>query len=202
MSYFYDVPGAKQSVLAIGHPSAAVTDARYYPTVIANYILGGGGFASRLTQELREGKGYTYGIYSDVDGDGREGLFRIGSGVRSNVTLESLQAIKRLLEEYPTTFSEGDLSTTKSFLTKSNARAFETASAKLSLLRDMSAYDFPADYVRRRERIVANTTAQDVRDTAAREIRSDQMIWLVVGDAATQLSRVGELGYGEAVLVE
>ena len=200
--YFYDVPGAKQSVLAIGHPSAAVTDARHYPTVIANYILGGGGFASRLTQSLREGKGYTYGIFSEVDGGEREGLFRIGSSVRSNVTLESLQEIKRLLEEYPTTFSEDDLATTKSFLTKANARAFETAAAKLGFLREMSAYDFPADYVRRRERIVEGTTAQDVRETAAREIRPDRMIWLVVGDAATQAERVGELGYGEAVLLE
>lgn len=200
--YFYDVPGAKQSVLAIGHPSVAVTNARYYPTVIANYILGGGGFASRLTQTLREGKGYTYGIRSRVEGDEREGLFQIGSSVRSNVTLESLQEIKRLLEDYPTTFTEADLATTKSFLTKSNARAFETASAKLDLLREMSAYDFPADYVRRRERVVERTTAQDVRETAGREIRPDEMIWLVVGDAETQLGRVGELGYGQAVLME
>ena len=62
--YFFDVPDAKQSMLRIGYPALSVTDADYYPATVMNYILGGGGFASRLTQELREGKGYTYGIGS------------------------------------------------------------------------------------------------------------------------------------------
>ena len=57
--YFYDVPDAKQSVLRFGYPALSVTDADYYPATVMNYILGGGGFASRLTQQLREGKGYT-----------------------------------------------------------------------------------------------------------------------------------------------
>ena len=48
-----------------------------------NYILGGGGFASQLTQQLREGKGYTYGIGSDFSGTKSPGAFAISSGVRS-----------------------------------------------------------------------------------------------------------------------
>ena len=58
------------------------------PRCVANYILGGGGFASRLTQELREGKGYTYGIRSRIEGGGTDGRFVIESPVRANVTLE------------------------------------------------------------------------------------------------------------------
>ena len=54
-----------------------------------NYILGGGGFASRLTQELRETKGYTYGINSNFSGTITPGAFTIQSGIRSNVTLEA-----------------------------------------------------------------------------------------------------------------
>ncbi len=136
--YFYDVPGAKQSVLRIGYPSLAVQEDDYYPITVMNYILGGGGFASRLTQELREGKGYTYGIGSGFSGSKDDGRFTISSGVRSNVTLEASQAIKDILETYPTTFSAEDLKTTRSFLTKSNARAFETARAKLNLIQNMS----------------------------------------------------------------
>ena len=52
--YFYDVPGAKQSVIRIGYPALAATDADYYPAMMMNYRLGGGGFASQLTQQLRE----------------------------------------------------------------------------------------------------------------------------------------------------
>src|SRR5690606_24410830 len=62
--YFYDVPNASQSVLSIGYPALKENDSEFYPAVVSNYILGGGGFASRLTQELREGKGYTYGVFS------------------------------------------------------------------------------------------------------------------------------------------
>ncbi|MBX3245285.1 MAG: insulinase family protein, partial [Acidobacteria bacterium] len=138
--YFYDVPNAAQSVLRIGYPALAETDAGFYPAVVSNYILGGGGFASRLTQELREGKGYTYGINSSFSGSSNSGLFTIGSGVRSNVTLESLQLIKEILEAYPKTFTAQDLETTKGFLIKSNARAFETAGAKLGMLDDISGY--------------------------------------------------------------
>ncbi len=60
--YFYDVPDAKQSVIRFGYPALAQTDKDFYPATMMNYILGGGGFASQLTQQLREGKGYTYGI--------------------------------------------------------------------------------------------------------------------------------------------
>ena len=119
--YFYDVPNASQSVLRIGYPALAVTDKDYYPAVVANYILGGGGFASQLTQQLREGKGYTYGIGSGFSGTRTPGTFTISSGVRSNVTLESTQLVKSILQDYGKNYSPADLETTKGFLIKSGA---------------------------------------------------------------------------------
>ena len=83
-----------------------------------NYILGGGGFASQLTQQLREGKGYTYGINSGFQGTNQPGPFVIASGVRSNVTYESTKLVKDIVENYGANFNENDLATTKSFLTK------------------------------------------------------------------------------------
>ena len=142
--YFYDIPNAKQSILQFGTPAMAATDVDFYAATVMNYILGGGGFASRLTQELREGKGYTYGIRSGFSGTKAKGTFTISSGVRSNVTLESAQAVQKILEEYPTTFSDKDLETTKSFLIKSNARAFETAGAKLRMLSNISDFGLKA----------------------------------------------------------
>ena len=105
-----------------------------------NYILGGGGFASRLTLQLREAKGYTYGINSAFSGTTTPGPFTISSSVRTNVTLESAQLIKDILQDYGKTFTEQDLETTKSFLIKSHARAFETAGAKLEMLNNISKY--------------------------------------------------------------
>ena len=199
--YFYDIPNAKQSVLLFGAPALAATDEDYYPASVMNYILGGGGFASRLTQELREGKGYTYGIRSGFSGTNAKGAFTISSGVRSNVTLESAQLVKKILEEYPTTFSDKDLETTKSFLIKSNARAFETSRAKLNMLTNISDYGMSPDYVKDREKIVNNMTKERISELANKYVNPEKMIWLVVGDAETQFDRMKELGYGEPVLL-
>ena len=199
--YFYDIPNAKQSVLQFGAPALAATDKDYYAASVMNYILGGGGFASRLTQELREGKGYTYGIRSGFSGTKAKGTFTISSGVRSNVTLESAQAVQKILAEYPTTFSDKDLETTKGFLIKSNARAFETAGAKLSMLSNISNYGLKADYVKDRENTVNNMTKERIKELANKYVNPNKMIWLVVGDAETQLERMKELGYGEPILL-
>ncbi|PPK85649.1 zinc protease [Neolewinella xylanilytica] len=197
--YFYDVPGAKQSVLRIGNPALAATDDDYYPATVMNYILGGGGFASRLTQELREGKGYTYGIGSRFNGTADSGTFQISTGVRSNVTLEATEAIKAILEGYPDTFTEQDLETTQSFLTRSNARAFETAGAKLGILENLSAYDWEVDYLSKREATVRAMTRDRIHQLASTYLQPERMIWLIVGDAETQLPRLSELGFGEPV---
>lgn len=199
--YFYDVPNASQSVLRIGYPALAETDAEFYPAVVSNYILGGGGFASRLTQELREGKGYTYGINSNFSGTANSGLFTIGSGVRSNVTLESLQLIKDILEAYPKTFTDQDLETTKGFLIKSNARVFETSGAKLGMLDNISGYGWKPDYVRTREGVVKAMTVDRIKQLSTKYFDSNKMIWIVVGDAKTQMPRLKELGFGEPVLL-
>jgi zinc protease len=199
--YFYDVPNAKQSVLQFGSPALAATDEDFYAASVMNYILGGGGFASRLTQELREGKGYTYGIRSGFSGSKAKGAFTISSGVRSNVTLESAQAVKKILEEYPETFSDKDLETTKSFLIKSNARAFETSRAKLNMLSNISDYGWDADYVKDRENVVNTMTKERIKELANKYVNPEKMIWLVVGDAETQFYRMKELGYGEPVLL-
>ncbi len=199
--YFYDVPGAKQSVLRIGYPALAQTDEDYYPATVMNYILGGGGFASQLTQELREGKGYTYGIGSRFSGTNAAGAFTISSGVRSNVTLESTQLVKEILQNYGPGYSAKDLETTKGFLIKSNARAFETSGAKLNMLENMSRYGWDSDYVKDQEAIVKGMTIDKIRELSKEYLDANKMIWLVVGDAKTQLRRMKELGFGEPVLI-
>ncbi|MDI1243369.1 MAG: pitrilysin family protein [bacterium] len=199
--YFYDVPNASQSVIRIGYPALAVTDKDYYPAVVANYILGGGGFASQLTQQLREGKGYTYGINSGFSGTRTPGTFTISSGVRSNVTLESAQLIQEILQNYGKKFSDADLETTKSFLIKSNARAFETAGAKLGMLDNISKYGWKPDYVNEREAIVKAMTVGRIRELAGKYFDANKMVWLVVGDAKTQLPRLKELGFGDPIVI-
>lgn len=199
--YFYDVPDAKQSVLRFGYLALPENHPEYYPATVMNYILGGGGFASRLTQELREGKGYTYGIRSGFSGTDLPGTFTISSGVRTNVTYESADLITQILTDYPSTFTEQDLETTKSFLLKSNARSFETFNAKLSMLEAISDYGWEADFMKEREEIVRSMTVDKISDLAQKYANPNQMIYVVVGDADTQLERLEQLGFGKPIVV-
>jgi zinc protease len=199
--YFYDIPNAKQSVVRFGKTALSSTDEDYYPAVVMNYILGGGGFASQLTQQLREGKGYTYGVRSSFAGGSVPGPFTVSSSVRTNVTLESAQLIKEILGSYGPNYSEKDLETTKSALTKSQARAFETSRAKLNLLENISNYNWAPDYVTQREAIIKGMTVDRIQELANQYLNPNKMIWLVVGDAKTQLSRMEELGYGTPILL-
>ncbi len=198
--YFIDVPGAAQSVINVGRLALARTDDEYHPATVMNYRLGGGGFASDLTQVLREGKGYTYGVGSRFQGGHYPGPFSISTSVRSNVTLESMEIMRDMLETYGPTFDEEDLAATQGFLLRSNARAFETLGAKLGVVRAVSDYGFAPDYVLQQEQTVRDMTIERVRELAARHLGGD-MVWLVVGDAATQLGRLEALGLGAPVVL-
>ncbi|MCK0070775.1 insulinase family protein [Kordiimonas sp. 5E331] len=199
--YFYNVPGAKQSVLRFGYSGPKAGDTELYPATVMNYILGGGGFASRLTQELREGKGYTYGIRSGFQGSKTNGFFQIGSGVRSNVTLEATDLVKDILTNYGSTFTDEDLGVTKSFLSKSQTRAFETQGAKLGMLRSISVFGLPSDYAQQRANYLEGVTVDDIQKLATDYIRPQAMHYVIVGDASTQMERLKELGFGDPVLL-
>ncbi|WP_089666802.1 pitrilysin family protein [Gramella sp. MAR_2010_147] len=199
--YFYDVPGAKQSVLAFGAPALAATDQNFYPAEVMNYRLGGGGFASRLTQQLREGKGYTYGIRSGFADQSYIGPFMISSGVRTNITYEAAELVRDILKEYPETFTQEDLEVTKSFMIKSNARRFETLGAKLNMLREINDYGYDYDYIKDRESKVEDISVLDIQDLAKKYIDPERMYYLIVGDAETQMEKLQDLGYGDPILL-
>ena len=199
--YFYDVPGAKQSVLIFGGPALRRADPDFYPATVMNYRLGGGGFASRLTQQLREGKGYTYGVRSGFAGGERFGDFTLSSPVRSNVTLEASTLARDVMRDYGSTFTVEDLDVTRAALSKSRARAFETAGAKLGVLANVREIGLPADYLTREAAVIDAMTVEQIQALASRYLTTDHMIYVVVGDAATQASRLEALGYGAPVMM-
>lgn len=199
--YFYDVAGAKQSVIMIGTPALAATSKEFYPAEVMNYRLGGGGFASQLTQQLREGKGYTYGIRSGFNGSKMVGPFVISSGVRSNITFEALDLVKDILKQYPENFDATDLEVTKSFMVKSNARKFETLNSKLDMLSDITELGLDPDFIAQREKQVEALSIEDIQKLANKYINPAKMYYLVVGDAETQFPKLEELGFGKPVLL-
>ncbi|MGB3799175.1 MAG: hypothetical protein WA952_05125, partial [Lewinella sp.] len=76
---------------------------------------------------------------------------------------------------------------------------FETAGAKLGILEDLSAYGWDVDYLSDREAVVRGMTRDRIGQLASTYLQPGRMIWLIVGDAETQLPRLSELGFGEPV---
>ena len=199
--FFVDVPGASQSVIRVGAMALAETDPDFFPASVMNVRLGGV-FTSRLNQVLREQKGYTYGASARFSGSDLPGPFTVGTGVRSNVTLESVELIRNILAGYSDGFTPDDLETTQGYLIRSNARAFETLRAKLSMLEKISTLGLPVDYVVERERVVKTMTLERVRELARRYVDPARMVFLVVGDARTQLPRLSAAGLGRPILID
>jgi zinc protease len=150
---------------------------------------------------MREGAGYTYGVRSGFAGGERFGHFQLSSAVRANVTLEAAQMARDIMRDYGATFTEADLDVTRSALSKSRARAFETAGAKLNVLEAIGDYGLPADYLTREAEVIETLTVDQVQALAREHLRTDGMIYVVVGDAATQAGRLEALGYGPVVRI-
>ena len=199
--FFVDVPDASQSVILIGAMALAETDTDFFPAQVMNMRLGGG-FVSRLNQVLREQKGYTYGASSRFSGSDLPGPFTVGTRVRANVTLESVELIRDILAGYADGFTTEDLAATQSYLIRRNARAFETLRSKIGMLEKISTLGFPLDYVVERERVIERMTIERVRELARRYVDPKRMVTVVVGDAETQLPRLATGGFGEPILID
>jgi zinc protease len=151
---------------------------------------------------LREEKGYTYGARSGFSAGMHTGTFSASSSVHSQATFESVQIFKQEMEKYRQGISKEDLEFTKNSLIKSNAMRFETYGALLSMLDNIAAYGLPDDYVKQREDIVENMTQERVKELAQKYINPKQMVFVVVGDAETQMMPLKEIGLGEPELIE
>ncbi len=199
--YFVDVPGAKQSVIAVGSYGIPRTANVFYPATVMNYKLGGS-FNGYLNLILREEKGFTYGARSGFYGGKEYGIFQASTSVRSSATEESVQIIKDEMEKYRQGISDEDLFFTKNALIKSNALEFETLRALQGMLTSISTYNLPFDYVKKEEETVKSMTLEKHRELALEFLKTNNMFYVVVGDAATQLKSLENIGLGKPILIQ
>ena len=199
--YFYDLPGAKQSVLRIQRPSLTALDEDYPLATAVNFLLGGI-YTSQLMTELRVNKGYTYGIRSQFSGAKDRGTFTIGSSVRSNVTLESVELIRDIVSNFGPGFTEDGLQVLKGAVLRGQALKNETLSSKLDVVQKISYFGYPNDFQARNAARVEAMTLETFQRIASENLRADAMQYIVVGDAESQAGRLGELGFGDPVMLE
>jgi zinc protease len=199
--YFVDVPGAKQSVIQIGNLSPKRTNPDYDAIQTMNYKLGGS-FSGFLNLILREEKGFTYGARSSFSGNNIYGTFQASSSVRSNATLESMEIFRDEMNKYREGISEEDMLFTKDALLKSNARQYESLWSLQRMLESISMYKLPFDYITKQQEVTGSMTLEEHQALAQKYIQTQNMYYVVVGDAATQLEPLKSLGFGDPILVE
>jgi predicted Zn-dependent peptidase len=196
-----DRPGAAQSELRIGQVAVPRVTPDYYPLLVLNTILGGQ-FVSRLNMNLREDKGYTYGVRSGFEFRRAPGPFSVQAAVQTAATgaavREVLNEIDAIRTSRPPTLAELDLA--KSALTRGYARSFETAGQIGRGLAQLALYDLPDDTL---ERFVSSVQAVDVAAVTAAAERLDlsRTTVTVVGDRERIEPDLAALGLGQPAVM-
>lgn len=174
-----DVP---QSVAQFGHGGIKRKDEDFIAAYVLNYILGGGGFSSRLTEEVREKRGLAYSVYSYVYPYEHTSIYVGGVATKNEGIAESLKVIrnelKRMADAGPT---EQELSDAKQYLTGSYALRFDTSSKIASQLLWIQTEDLGIDYVDTRNGLIEAITIEDIKRVAKRLLKPESLIVTIVG---------------------
>ena len=193
--YLVNKRGAAQSTLRIAYPSLkydALGD--YYLAGLMNFNLGGT-FDSRINLNLREEKGYTYGIFSGFNGGPELGSFRISSEINKDATAASITEVIGELEDYSGNgMTEDEYAYMQSAIGQRDARAYETPGAKLGLLLQVLRYDLPLDYRKQQKNLMLETDRETLNSLAGRLIDPENMAIVVVGDVPAIRPELESLG--------
>jgi zinc protease len=171
-----------QSVAVFGMNAMARKDADFMPAFVLNQILGGGGFASRLMEEVREKRGLAYSVYSYIQPYEHASIFAGGVATKNESMAQSMEVIrselKRMATDGPT---QTEFDNAKSYLTGSYALRFDTNAKIASQLLGLLQEDFGIDYVEKRNALVDAVTMADMKRVAARLLKTDNLIVTIVG---------------------
>jgi zinc protease len=173
---------ASQSHILVGAPGMSRTDPDFYPLYVGNYILGGGGFASRLMNEIREKKGLAYSVYSYFIPLKQPGAFQIGLQTKKEQADEALQLVRNTLEEFiakgPT---EKELLAAKQNIIGGFPLRIDSNSKIIGYLSIIGFYDLPLTYLDDFTSKVEHVSVAQVRDAFARHLDPRAMATVIVG---------------------
>jgi zinc protease len=179
-----DRPNSVQTTLALGNIAIDRRSADYMPMVVMNYILGGGA-SSRLFLNLREEKGYTYGVYSDFSALRYPGPWRAGGNMRTEATEGALREFffefRRIRGEQVTA---EELEASKRAIVARFALSLEQPARVLGFAITTKQYGFPADYWDSYPARIMAVTAADVQRVARKYLNLDTLQMVAVGDAS------------------
>lgn len=184
--YLVDKPGAAQSTVAIGHPGPARDTPDYYALQVMNTMLGGM-FQSRLNANIREEKGYSYGVSSLFAYGKGPGPFRTGGEIVSAKTdaalVEFMKELRGIRGARPVTDEE--LQTAKDSLIQRLPGSFGSVGAINGAITSLWTQGLPDSYYQDYAKAIAGVTKEDVVKVANRYLDIDRLAIVIVGDRAS-----------------
>lgn len=172
--YEMDIP---QTFLKVIWPGVTRKDDDYYKVEVMNHIFGGGGFGSRLMEEIREKRGLTYGVYSRLNLKKHANYLSSELSTQNATAKEALDLI--MLEAKNLTqasVSEDELQAAKDYLIGSLPLKFTSSDQITSVLLDMRLKDLPRDAFDKRTKIIRDMTLDDIQDVAKKLLSSEPLI--------------------------
>jgi predicted Zn-dependent peptidase len=188
-----DRPGAVQSNLRLGGPAPGRTDPALPAVRLANMIFGGY-FSSRLVENIRERRGYTYSPRSSVDHQAAGSSFLVEADVATEVTgpalLETWYELGRMAL---TPVTDAELDGARRYILGSMALSTATHAGLASTLSALIGAGLPAEWLAEHQRALAAVTVEEVQDVSRRYLAAEALTAVIVGDAARIAEPLGAL---------
>ena len=173
-----------QAHVLIGQPGFKRADPDYFPLIVGNYTLGGGGFVSRLTSEVREKRGLTYGVSSSFSPGLHAGSFTVGLQTRPDQTAQAVQIARQVVRDFVASGpSEVELKAAKDNLIGGFALRIDSNRKLLGNLAGIAWNNLPLDYLDTWTKQVEKVSVADIRAAFARKLQPEKMVTFVLGAA-------------------
>ena len=175
---------ATQSHIQLAYPGLTRDDSDYFPLLVGNYILGGGGFVSRLMEEIRQARGLAYGVRSAFSPFKEQGPFEISLQTKKEQAEQALQLTRQVLREFveqgPT---EQELQAAQQNLVGGFPLRIDSNRKILGYLGMIGFYQLPLTYLEDYVKAVEKVTLAQIKDAFQRRIDPAGMVTVVVGVA-------------------
>ena len=173
---------ASQAHILLGYPGIKRGDADYFPLYVGNYILGGGGFVSRLTEEVREKRGLVYSVYSYFMPMGELGPFQVGLQTKKEQAGDALKVVNETIAKFMQNgVTEKELKAAKSNIIGGFPMRIDSNSKILDYLSIIGFYQLPMTYLDDFNKEVAKVTTAQIKDAFNRRVKPANFVAVTVG---------------------
>ncbi|MDP2153948.1 MAG: pitrilysin family protein [Methylotenera sp.] len=178
---------ASQSHILLGHTGIKRNDPDLFPLYVGNYILGGGGFVSRLTEEVREKRGLVYSVYSYFMPMAEVGPFQIGLQTKKDQAEAALALVHETLEKFiKNGVTEAELKAAKANIIGGFPMRIDSNKKILDYLNVIGFYQLPLNYLDEYNKKVEQVTVAQIKDAFNRRLKTENFVTVIVGDPKAQ----------------